>query len=129
MPREDRGRFDLAECSKQYIAFLGRPEVSERRAAALGVAGSKKITSARADLVRAQAERAQLRLAKERGELIPLQVYEDEVGTAFRTVRDRLLRLPSQIASQLEMQPLAVVQTTLDKAIRAALAALSKGEG
>jgi phage terminase Nu1 subunit (DNA packaging protein) len=126
LPREKRGRYDIAESSKCYIAFLQRPEVSQRRAAALGLSGTKKITASRQQLIQCQAERQQLRLEQERGVLIPIDVFRREVGKAFRVVRDNLLRLPAQLAPQLVGESLVIVHERLDAGIRRVLTALSR---
>jgi phage terminase Nu1 subunit (DNA packaging protein) len=128
LPRESRGSFDLTACTSAYIEFLNQPETQERRAAALGGSGSKKITSARADLIRAQAERAELRLAKERGELISVQVYQREVGGAFRAVREGFLNLPYHIAPHLVGLSEQEMFAKLTAEIREVLTRLSRGE-
>jgi phage terminase Nu1 subunit (DNA packaging protein) len=127
LPREDRGRFDVTRCAKAYIHFLGRPEVAERRAAAMGLSGDKRISSARHSLLAAQAARTELKLAQERGELIPLELYRTEVGEMCVIFRESLVGLAQQIAPQLVGQSEAEIARRLDAAARALLLRLSRG--
>ena len=129
LPREDRGKFDISECSRRYIQFLNRPETATRRAAALGVTTDKRIGSARRDLLQAQAERQQLRLAKERGELIPIHLFKDELIRTLQVVRDRLLKLPEKVAVHLVGLPAGEITRELDRAVRSALSELAQSGG
>lgn len=87
IPRESRGKYDLADCLNAYAAYL--EEVEGRK----GVGGA--IDGARARKYRAQAELRELELAVEAGELVEKGEAVDRQRARLTVVRRRLLNLPN----------------------------------
>jgi phage terminase Nu1 subunit (DNA packaging protein) len=73
----------------------------------------------------AEAALAELELAKQRGELVPLQAIAEIVGDAFANVRARLLSLPSALAPQVVHMTAAESRAILESAIDDVLGELS----
>ena len=109
-----RGVFDLADCAARYAQYLKR----------LNKNGD--VNDGRARLVSARASLLELRLAKERGEFIPLDVYRAVLFQNMNTVRERMLRIP-QIASELVGMDREQIQGALEAAVREALTSLAEG--
>ena len=112
MPREMRGRYDLAKCMLWYIRYL-QDSLKHR-----GAPTNDSIKDQRERLLKAQADREELNLAKDRGELIPIKVYEDEMSRHIEAVRQRLLLLPATAAPHLEGENRTVIKLRLDQEIR-----------
>jgi phage terminase Nu1 subunit (DNA packaging protein) len=87
--RCDRGRYELEQSTRNYIEAL--------RAAAAGRAGREELTPQQR-LKTAQAELAEIELAKKRGEVLDRATIQDTWHALLLAVRQTLLRLPSQLA-------------------------------
>ncbi len=120
--RESHGHYDLAKC----LLAVARTKADRLPEPAAEIPG---LTAERERRLRVQRERDEIRLAKERGELIPLETFRAEVSEAFRTVRDRLLSLPARMAPQLEGESRGVIFERLDAEIREMLTSLSGDHG
>jgi phage terminase Nu1 subunit (DNA packaging protein) len=105
-----------------YVRYLQK--ALERREIPQDAIGAS-LRQERQRLIKAQADREELELSARRGELIPVDVYEKELGEIFTVLRQRLLTLPARLAPHLEGENRIVVKTRLDNAIREALNALS----
>lgn len=93
LPREETGRYDLADCLTGYASYL--EEVEGRK----GVGGA--IDRARARKFTAQAEIREINLAVEAGELVEGEEARASRGKRLTAVRANLLNLPS-VAPRLE---------------------------
>jgi len=85
--------FDLADLIKWY---------AERRANAVsaqGVMGDLETEKTR--LVKAQADKAEIDLAKTRGELASIQDFERAEATVFAQIRQNVLNVPQRVVTQL----------------------------
>jgi phage terminase Nu1 subunit (DNA packaging protein) len=87
--RCDRGRYDLEQSTRNYIDGL--------RTAAAGRASREELTPQQRWKT-AQAELAEIELAKTRGEVLDRDTIQDTWQALLLAVRQTLLRLPSQIA-------------------------------
>ena len=83
----------------------------------------RPIAPHRERLVNAQAELAEIRARKMRGELVPAADVEREWTAIVTDLRQRLLAIPSRVGAKLPLSREAVA--ALDQEIRAALTALS----
>lgn len=80
----------------------------------------------RARLAKAQADRQELALARERGELVPVELVGEAVGSDYTRVRARLLAMPTKAAALLAPETdTAICQSILDDLVREALSELS----
>jgi len=122
MPKLGYDTYDLAACCKWYIE---RQESRLKEAQSTSRSGldREKIRQTAAD-----AEIKEIKAAQLRGELIPLDVYERNVGAVFGFVRQGFLTLPGRAAPQLEGLDRIEIKDRLMKAIREALAGLSEEE-
>jgi phage terminase Nu1 subunit (DNA packaging protein) len=123
MPREDRGKYDLAQCMLWYIRYLQK--ALERREVPTddGVGASLRVERQR--LIRTQADHAELDLAVARAELVPIATYEQNVSRQIMAARQHFLTLPARIAPQLEGENRNIIRTRLDLAVRGALTAMA----
>jgi hypothetical protein len=87
--RCDRGRYDLEQSTRNYIEAL--------RAAAAGRASREQLTPQQR-LKTAQAELAEIELAKKRGETLDRDDVRDTWHAYILAVRQTILRLPGQLA-------------------------------
>jgi phage terminase Nu1 subunit (DNA packaging protein) len=114
-----RGPYDVAVSIANYCAHL--------RGVAAGRGGEERVaslTGERARLAAAQADLAAIKIAKERGELLDAAEVEMEWTSVLRSVRSRLLAIPSRLRSSRS----AIVPdeiAALDAEIRAALEELA----
>jgi phage terminase Nu1 subunit (DNA packaging protein) len=122
LPRPRNGRWPLREATGAYIQHLLSGGLEKRGAGATGA-------SERARLAAAQRERIELKLAREKGELIPVESYKTELRTVLGFVRDALLGLPKRVAPLLAQKPEHEILPQLEGAVRDALVSLSNGEG
>jgi phage terminase Nu1 subunit (DNA packaging protein) len=114
LPRVRRGVFDLADCAARYVQYLKR-QIKNGDA-----------NDGRARLVKARASLLELRLAKERGEVLPLSLYRSELFRILNSVREGVLRIPGQVAGELVGLDAGRIQDVLDGAVREALLSLSR---
>jgi phage terminase Nu1 subunit (DNA packaging protein) len=93
IPRHTRGRYDLIDAVRGYIAYL------KERALEVEIDGESheqskaRLTRARADI----QERASLQMA---GILIPLDQIELSWSTVIAMIRQRLIALPDRVAPE-----------------------------
>ena len=117
-----RGRFKLIESLRTYFTYLEKVaggRGGEEEQADLAVANAR--------LKRAQAEREEMRLAKEKGELLDAAEVERAWSQDWKNVSNTMLAVASRVASDL---PHLSRQDTnvIDRAIRDALTAAGAGE-
>ena len=113
--RVQRGTFDLAESTCAYVAYLKRQNKN----------GDS--SDGRDRLVQARANLLELRLAKERGEVLPLSLYRSELFRILNSVRERILRISGQVSAELVGLDAGQIQDALDRVIREALTDLARG--
>jgi phage terminase Nu1 subunit (DNA packaging protein) len=124
-PRQAHGKWDLAKCLLAYVRHVQK-ELRGRNGSGENGAEIPGLTAERERRLRVQRERDEIRLAKERGALIPVETYRRELTEAFSTVRERLLGL-KRLAPDLEGLPRAMIEIRLDAAVRDVLASLADG--
>ena len=116
MPKRARGEFDLVECMRWYIARIKESTAEKVR----------DLAREQIRLTAASAEIKEITAAQMRGELIPLEIYEREVGRMFGVVRQGFLSLPARIAPQLEGLARLEIKQRLADPVREILSALSE---
>jgi phage terminase Nu1 subunit (DNA packaging protein) len=87
----------------------------------------RAVVDHRQKLVLAQAQLAEIRAAKMRGELVPAADVEAEWANILADVRQQLMAIPSRVGAKLALPREAVA--ALDAEIRAVLTALAAQEG
>lgn len=112
IPKAGRGKFPLPEAVQSYVAWArinpsGRPPAS-------GALNDEKTR-----LTAAQADRAELQAARDRGELIPLEEVRREWAAIAVDLRARLLAVGPRVASTLALDRPSSAR--LDEELRAAL--------
>lgn len=91
--------------------------------------GGLNLTQKRAKLARVQRERQELALQKLRGELLDAKEVKQVAFSTARTVRDRLLCLPSRMVAMVtSMTSIREIELLISQEIRAALVSLAGGE-
>jgi len=117
MPKIGPSKYDLAACEKWYADYTGReglpPEVSFQRGRWL----------------KAKADREELSLARDRGELVPLadivKTWEGRIGAC----RSRLLGIPGRISPEVvACSDIREVHAIIQARIYEALDELSEGK-
>jgi len=119
MPRLSRGEYDLVKCVHWYLDYKDRLLVEARK-------GNETEQQARARLIRASADLRELELARERGQLVPVETIKylwERVVVAFKT---RMLAIPSKLPQRLIVtRDVNEVKGILDSEIFEALNELS----
>lgn len=101
--------------------ILASPPSAARHAAA--PAATARLTEARAEAAATQQQLAQLRLQRERGELIPAAGVAAETEDAFRQVRDLLLQGWHDIAEDCaRLADATAIEATILRALKSRLA-------
>lgn len=124
MPREGRGEYDLAACMLWYIRYLQK---------ALSAKGSMdddgQITTLKAErgrLVKMQADREELELARARGEVISLNDHERVLSDLVLETKARVMAVPARVAPQILGESSRVMaQARIEKGLREALTQLA----
>jgi hypothetical protein len=122
IPRQAHGQYHLLKCSVAYIQNREKTRDLPAEDANPGELNPRD----RLNLV--QAVRNELKLARERGELIPLATYKQALFQDMNTLRERLLLLPA-LAGELAGETSEVIRNRLDAAVRDVLTSLSHGNG
>lgn len=117
LKRTEEGRFPVVENTQLYIKELQE---------AAGRFGHGKKSEERARLTLAQAEFAELRVAKLKGELVPALEVERGWRDIFRQVRAGVLAAPSRIGARLGL-PASEVEA-IDRELRDVLENLAGGD-
>jgi phage terminase Nu1 subunit (DNA packaging protein) len=128
MPRAAHGQYDLELCKTWYIGHLHERLAHRQGEIDGGRTDDYNVDRERARLTKAQADQAELELAKMRGTLVPIAEYKRRMSRFVTQARQQLLQLPGRAAPQLEGDPRAVIKSKLYTLTCAALAALSAGE-
>ncbi|OWA36761.1 hypothetical protein B9G55_01385 [Saccharibacillus sp. O16] len=112
-----RGKYVLGESIQQYIehAAGGREEDKQPR-----------LIDYKTEHERVKAEKAQLELAKMKGELHLAADIELLLNDLVVTIKARMLAIPQRLAPELDHEPAAVIEEAIRREIHAALSALAK---
>lgn len=110
---------------QMYVRFL--QHALERRESLTRKSSTDAVQKARARLLNVRVEDAEHDLAEKRGELIPLEIFRQEMAEMILQSRQQLLLLLSRIAAELENEPRHIIRAKLTRAVHQALTALSKG--
>jgi len=123
-PRESHGRYDLARCILYHHHYLQK-QLRQRNGTGEDGSEAGGLTAERERRLRVQRERDEIRLAKERGALIPIETYRREFSEICSIIRDKLLGLPRRLAPDLEGKSRTEIETALDFQFRLALTSLA----
>jgi len=110
--KEKHGQYDLAKCMFLYIRYL--QEAIKHR----GQPTDDSVKAQRERLLKLQGDREEIALAKDRGELIPIEVYEEEMSRHIEAVRQRLLLLPANAAPHLEGEDRTTIKLRLETEVK-----------
>jgi phage terminase Nu1 subunit (DNA packaging protein) len=119
LPRASRGEFGLAACVQAYI----RHKLLQAGAADVG---TKTLVAERSRLAKFKADQAERESLVETGELVNVNDVDVAWQTVVRTIRSRLLLIPTKVAPRAASLTTAIeVQTLLQKELNAALAGIA----
>lgn len=117
MPQVDRGKYDLGQCYFWYVRYLQKALARRENVEA----PPTKFQVYRERLLDAQASLEELALCERRGEMIPVQTYEQLlVGWAI-TIRQRLMALPGRLSSLLVGLERRAINEIIDREVREVL--------
>lgn len=120
IPRAERGKYELAGCVQGYVKYL------QACAYGMGVEPTE-LHAERTRLLKAQADKMEIEVAKIEGALIPA----DQVVLAWQQLvaaaRAKFLALPSRLAPQLAgNHDIQAIKEAITEAVREALEELSR---
>lgn len=115
MPKRGHGQYDLVKCLVWAANFYREDSVQPDK-------------KARTRLVAAQAEREELLLAKDRSQVLPIDIHQELVARRIATTRQRLMAFPQRVAPMLEGESRQVIKARLNDAVVDVLTALSQEE-
>jgi phage terminase Nu1 subunit (DNA packaging protein) len=123
-PVERKARRGLP--SQYSVAAVFRWREEQARLAASGNLDAMDMEEAKRRKLAAEAAAAELSLARERDEVVEIDLVSKEVGTALAACRSRLLQVGAKVAPQCELTPdAASVKELIDDAIYEALDEIS----
>lgn len=124
MPKVGHGKYDPLVCMHWYLGKL-RPAV--QRKATEGQDGiTRNLQDERARLIAAQADAAEMDRDERRGQLIPLDVYEQQTSAWAHTTKQLILGLPARLVPKLDGLPRDQMRGILKSACDACLVDISK---
>lgn len=94
IPKAERGRYELAPAVQGYIKFLQERSIGSDKTPIDYHIEKSRLTKAQADL-------AELELAKARGELAPISEFERAQAIAASQIRTNCLNIPQRVVIQL----------------------------
>jgi len=114
--RQDKGKYDLDECRKQYISHI------REQAAGRASAGELVLADERARLAKEQADAKEMENAVERGDLVYIEDVAKQIENQLTKVRTRLLSVPTKVAPEAHAcASVREVQNVIELAITEAL--------
>lgn len=123
-PIEEKGK--RGRPSRYSVAEVVRWREEQVRLAAAGDLSAMDMEEARRRKLAAEAAAAELALARERDEVVAIEIVAKEVGAALAACRSRLLQVGAKVAPQCELTPdAASVKELIDDAIFEALDEIS----
>jgi phage terminase Nu1 subunit (DNA packaging protein) len=123
MPKAGHGKYDLLECWKWYALKL-KTELEETKQDV----SQHSLEWEQTRETKAKADIAELKAAQMRRELIPIDLYRQRVSAHHSVVRQNMLALPGQLASQLEGLARIEIKARMDKKIKDLLNSLATGK-
>ncbi|SEN57909.1 Phage DNA packaging protein, Nu1 subunit of terminase [Gemmobacter aquatilis] len=123
--RSGRGRYDVAESLGRYIEHL-RSVASRSGGRPSAVGDADDLRAEKLRLTRAQADKEETRVARERGELVPADAVTREWASLLRDLRNALLAVPSRCGATLGHLTATDI-ATIDHEIRTALEGVAHG--
>jgi phage terminase Nu1 subunit (DNA packaging protein) len=128
MPREGRGQYDAMRCLLWYVRYL--QGVLEKRSASMPDGGHAGVREERVRLLRADADLKEMKLARERSQLISLVDYERALADLALTTKARVMAVGPRIAQELVGETSrTMIQAKLEKAFKEVLHSLACREG
>jgi phage terminase Nu1 subunit (DNA packaging protein) len=125
MPREERGKYDLAKCLLWYIRYLQK--ALERRAVPTPDGEVASMRDERLALLRVDRELREIELAEKRGKLVSILDVEKTLSDLVLTTKARIMAIAPRLAADLVGESSRnMIQAKIEKEIRAALAHLEK---
>ncbi len=119
IPKAEKGKYDLVRCVQQYVRYL------QERAYGSGDTAQDSYHE-RARLIKAQADKTELEVAEMRGQLMPIEIIENDWMQHVSSCRMRLLAIPSKSAFQIaSLKEPAQIERFLKAAIYEALSELA----
>ena len=119
-----RGRYDVRKTLHAYLDRLR--ETAGRAGNPAAGADPDALKAEKLRLTRAQADKEETRVQRERGELVPADAVAREWSTLARDVRNALLAVPSRCGAGLPHLTATDV-ATIEREIRKALEGLANG--
>lgn len=95
IPKAERGRYELAPAVQGYIRYL------QERSHGGKTAGPIDYHTEKARLTKAQADTAEIELAKARGELAPVPEFEKAQTKMMANIRANVMNVPARAVLQL----------------------------
>jgi len=128
MPREERGKYDLAKCLLWYIRYL--QAALERRAVPSPDGEFSSMKEERLALLRVERELREIELAEKRGGVVSISDVEKTLSDLVLTTKARIMGVAPRLAAELVGESSRVmIQAKIEKAIREALSHLEKSAG
>lgn len=93
LPKAESGRYDLVQAVRGYVKYL--------RDRAVGDASAADAYTERARLTRLTADKLELEIARQTGQLVDAAAVKKEAFSAGRQVRDRLMKIPDKLSPEL----------------------------
>jgi phage terminase Nu1 subunit (DNA packaging protein) len=128
LPKKLRGKYDRDECTGWYIRYL--QALVEKKV--IMDEGGKIFASEREERLRqlrADADLTEIKLARERGQLVLVSEVEKEMADLVLTTKARMLAVAPRVAPDLVGETSRVmVQAKIEKAVKDALMQLERVE-
>ena len=119
IPKSERGRYELVPAVQGYVHFLRDRNVSP---------GVVSLDVARQRKTAAEAELAEIELAKARADVVAIEDVAKRWDAILSGVRTRMLALPSKVAPMVTHEnDQGIVKECIEDAIHTALGELSAG--
>lgn len=96
IPKAERGRYELAPAVQGYIKFL-----QDRTVGAATSGGNIDYHVEKARLTKAQADTAEIELAKARAEVVSVRLIERNISNLFAEIRTNIRTIPDRVVSSL----------------------------
>ncbi len=127
LPREDRGKYDLANCMIWYIRYLQKKLESKSLGSEDG--GRSSFLAEKRRLVKADAELREIELAEKRKQLVAIGDVEKSWTDLVLEVKARVLAIAPRIAGDLVGETSRVmIQAKIEKSAKESLALLEKSK-
>jgi len=128
LPKKKRGKYDKDECAGWYVRYL--QALVERNA--IIDEGGKIFATEKAERLRqitADADLTEIKLARERGQLVRVDEVEKEMSDLVLTTKARVLAVAPRVAPDLVGENSRVmIQARIEKALKEALIQLERVE-